>query len=48
MSDDDDGCFLGVFVECTDCESAVLTLVRFDDEGYPYVNPVTCEDHKRV
>lgn len=43
--DDAEEGFLGVFVECTECETAVLTLLRFDDQGFPYANLVTCSDH---
>lgn len=46
MEDDEpDGGFLAAFVECTECKAAVLTMVHTGDDGVPYVDPVTCNDH---
>lgn len=43
--DDDESGFLAAFVECTECKTAVLTMVHTAEDGTPYVNAVTCSDH---
>lgn len=46
--DEAEGGILAVFVECTECGTAVLTLLHFDEDGTPYANPVVCSYHVRI
>lgn len=43
--DEESAGFLAAFVECTECKAAVLTMVHTAEDGVPYVDPVTCNDH---